>query len=63
MRSLQTELIEKGFSQARTAEIDRKDTRTRDEHTERLTARDLRDLMGSNRPTYERKKGGAFRQR
>lgn len=30
---------------------------------ERLSERELADLMGSNRPTYGRAKGGSFRQR
>lgn len=57
MRSLQTELIDKGLSQTRTAEIDRKDTRTRDKQSERLTVWEMRDLMGANRPTYGKVKG------
>ncbi|HWO96127.1 hypothetical protein PVN28_14875 [Bacillus licheniformis] len=30
---------------------------------EKLTERDLRNLMDQNRPIYKRAKGGAFRQR
>jgi hypothetical protein len=30
---------------------------------ERFTERELRELMGVNRPVYRRAKGGAFRQR
>jgi phage antirepressor YoqD-like protein len=30
---------------------------------ERLTERELKELMGVNRPIYRRAKGGAFRQR
>ena len=30
---------------------------------EKLSARDLRELMGVNRPTYDRKKGGAYIQK
>jgi hypothetical protein len=31
-------------------------------HSEKLTDRDIRELMGMNRPRYE-KRGGAIRQR
>lgn len=37
--------------------------KTRDKYSERLTHRELDDLMGVNRPTFARKKGGAYRQR
>ena len=30
---------------------------------EQFTERELRELMGTNRPIYRRGKGGAFRQR
>lgn len=30
---------------------------------ERFTERELKELMGINRPVYRRAKGGAFRQR
>lgn len=63
MRTLQDQLIEKGLSRRAGREIDRKDTKTRDKQEERLTDRELADLMGTNRPTYGRKKGGAFRQK
>lgn len=63
MRTLRDQLIEKGLSRPRAGEIDRKNTRTRDKREERMTDRELRELMGVNRPTYGRKKGGAFRQR
>lgn len=63
MRSLQTEWIEKGLSQPRTSEVDRKSIRTRGKQSERMTDREWVELMGTNRPTYARKRGGAFRQR
>lgn len=62
MRRLQGQLIEKGLSRPRTGEIDRKNTRTRDKQ-EQLTSREWAEIMGTNRPTYGRKKGGALRQR
>ncbi|MEC1346321.1 MULTISPECIES: hypothetical protein [Bacillus] len=33
------------------------------EKPEKLSERDLRNLMDTNRPIYKRAKGGAFRQR
>ncbi|WBL16434.1 hypothetical protein [Sutcliffiella sp. NC1] len=30
---------------------------------EKLSDRDLRELMGTNRPTYARGRGGAYRQK
>lgn len=63
MKTLQDQLIEKGLSRPRTREIDQKNTRTREERSEQLTSREWAEIMGTNRPTYGRKKGGAFRQR
>lgn len=63
MRTLQSQLIEKGLSQRAGREIDRKSTKVRGKQEEQLTDRDLAYLMGTKRPTYGRKKGGAFRQR
>lgn len=63
MRTLQEQLTEKGLAQPVKREVARKDTRARKKRNERLSERDLRDLMGSSRPTYGRKKGGAIRQR
>ncbi|MCT6831631.1 MULTISPECIES: hypothetical protein [Bacillus amyloliquefaciens group] len=33
------------------------------EKSQKLSKRDLEDLMGVNRPTYKRGRGGAFRQK
>jgi len=63
MRTLQEQLIEKGLSRPRAGEIERKNTRARGKQSELLSERELQELMGVNRPTYGRKKGGAFRQR
>lgn len=63
MRTLQDQLIEKGLSKVAGREIDQESTKIRDKREEQLTDRDLAYLMGTNRPTYGRKKGGAFRQR
>lgn len=62
MRSLKSELLKHGFRPTR-RERDRKNTRARVKREEHLTDRDWAVLMGTNRPTYQRGKGGAFRQR
>ena len=63
MRSLRSELIEKGVLQARTSAMVEVNREVRDKPIERMSDRELADLMGTNRPTYARGKGGAFRQR
>lgn len=63
MKTLQEQLIEKGLSRPGTGEIDKKSTSTRDKQKEQLTSREWAEIMGINRPTYGRKKGGAFIQR
>ena len=62
MRTLQEQLIEKGLSQVAGREIERKDTRARDKREERLTDRELAELMGVNRDIYTRR-GGAIRRK
>ncbi|WP_252503261.1 hypothetical protein [Sporosarcina sp. Marseille-Q4943] len=63
MRTLQDQLIEKGLSQPAGREKAQKSIKTKGKRKERLTDRELAELMGTNRPTYGRKKGGAYRQR
>lgn len=63
MKSLQEQPIEKGLVQPVKREIEKKNTRTSKKRNERLSERDLLDLMGSNMPTYGRARGGAYRQR
>ncbi len=62
MKTLKSELIRHGFRPSG-REIERKSIKVRGKCSERLTAWELADLMGTNRPTYRRGKGGAFRQR
>ena len=62
MKTLQTELLKHGFRPSR-REVERKSSKDKHKSKERLTDSELRELMGANRPTYSRKKGGAFRQR
>jgi len=53
MRTLQSELKRIGL-------IPKK--KKPQKRTERLSERDLKDLMGVNRPKYKRASGGAFKQ-
>lgn len=59
MRSLQTELIEKGFVKLRKG---RKQV-SKKKKKEHFTERELQELMGMHRDTFRRGKGGAFRRR
>ena len=63
MRTLKDQLIEKGLSQPAGRAEGKQSTKVRDKREEQLTDRELAYLMGTNRPTYGRVKGGAFRQR
>ncbi|WP_336822958.1 hypothetical protein [Sporosarcina sp. USHLN248] len=63
MRTLQDQLIEKGLSRRTGREIDQKSIRTSDKQEERLTDRELAELMGVNRDVYRRGPGGAYRRR
>lgn len=57
MKTLPSELFDKGFSEIEPTEPAVKRTK------ERLSDRDLRELMGTNRDTYKRGKGGAIRKK
>lgn len=63
MRTFKTEFARLGLSQPRRREITMKSSEASDKPKERLSDREWRELMGEYRPTYGRKKGGAFRQR
>lgn len=63
MRTFKTEFVRLGLSQPRRREVTMKSGKTSEKPKERLSDREWRELMGTNRPTYSRKKGGAFRQR
>ncbi|MBY0222329.1 hypothetical protein ABZ756_04510 [Mammaliicoccus sciuri] len=56
-KTLKEQLIEKGLVQLVKQAKVKKDTRTSKKRNERLSERDWRKLMGSNMPTYGRKKG------
>lgn len=63
MKTLQSELIEKGIAKACTRETNHKSSKNKDKHSKRMTDKELRELMGVNRDTYRRGPGGAFRRR
>lgn len=62
MRTFRTEFARLGLSQPRRREVTLKSSETQDKPKERLTDRELRDLMGTNRQTYHRR-NGAIRSR
>ncbi|WP_197485424.1 hypothetical protein [Sporosarcina psychrophila] len=62
MKSLHTELVENGPSDACTGEVEQKNTRTRGKSSEQLPDRGWAELMGTNRQTYKRV-NGAIRKR
>ena len=64
MKSLQTELIERGLglSDARIGEVDKKSTTAKGKPKEQLSNREWAELMGTNRQTYKRV-NGAIRKR
>ncbi|MEV9641748.1 hypothetical protein ABZ756_13690 [Mammaliicoccus sciuri] len=60
MRTLQSELVKKGFKTKQTESSPSNKPRKKKE--EKLTDREWRELMGMNRDRYQRV-GGAFRRR
>ncbi|QNK90796.1 hypothetical protein H7992_07085 [Sporosarcina sp. resist] len=62
MKSLQTEQVEIGVSDACTGEVDKKSTTAKGKPKEQLSDRDWREMMGQNRQTYKRV-NGAIRKR
>ncbi|AXM88478.1 hypothetical protein B379_04290 [Anoxybacillus ayderensis G10] len=61
MRTIQQEL--KKWMKVNKVQQRQKKARKKKRGKERLTERDLKELMGVGRPVYRRGKGGAFRQR
>lgn len=62
MRTLRSELIEKGFVSTENAVFTKKNLSKR-KSREKLSRWELEDLMGARRSVYFRGKGGAFKQR
>ncbi|MBE2905389.1 MULTISPECIES: hypothetical protein [Anoxybacillus] len=64
MRTIQQELKKwMKVKKVRQHQNKRKKARKKKRDKERLTERDIKELMGVGRPVYRRGKGGAFRQR
>jgi len=57
MRTLQSELVEKGLSKKQ-----KEQTTNRNPQSEKLSRRELEDLMGMNRQTYRRVNGAIRRK-
>ena len=62
LKTLQTELVEKGLSEDCASGEKQKNTRAKMKSSESLSDRELRELMGVHRDTYKRV-GGAIRKR
>lgn len=63
MRTLQQELIDKKLSDSRIQEKEKTPTQVSKMPKEQLSAWELADLMGTNRDTFRRVRGGAIRRR
>ena len=62
MRTIQEQLIGKKFSDSRIQETEHLSTNTSFKSKEHLTRKDWEELMGLNRPTYQ-KQGGTVRRK
>ena len=62
MRTLQSELADKGIWKSEEGKQNDRSDKSLKKVDERLTEKDLRDLMGLDRDTYKRV-GGAIRRR
>lgn len=63
MRTIQQQLIEKGLSNSRERVGEKPNAKTSNKPKEQLSQWELAELMGSNRDTFRRVKGGAIRRR
>lgn len=62
MRTMQDQLVEKGIVVSLSAKEDAAETKISKRPKEKLSRRELEELMGVNRETYQ-KQGGAYRRR
>lgn len=62
MKSLRSELIEKGLSDVCTSEVERHSTKAKGKPKEQLSDREWAELMGTKRQTYRRKNGAIRRK-
>lgn len=63
MRTIQQQLIEKGLTDGSECTNGIPNAKASKKTKERLSSRDIAELMGSNRDTFKRAKGGAIRRR
>lgn len=63
MRTFKSEFERLGLLQTRRREVMLRSSKTADKPKEQMSEREWAELMGVYRPTYGRKKGGAFKQR
>lgn len=61
MRTLRCQLLEKGFVES--VKLKKADSEVLRKRKEQLTRREIEEMMGINRDTYKRGKGGAVRRR
>ncbi|KAA0956648.1 hypothetical protein FQ085_11685 [Planococcus sp. ANT_H30] len=62
MRTIQEQLIEKGLTDSLRATKEILNTKTLPKLKETLSKREWAEIMGSNRDTFRRAKGGAVRR-
>ncbi|AQU79736.1 hypothetical protein [Planococcus faecalis] len=62
MRTIQEQLIQKGFTDSREATGASPNTKTLPKPKESLSKREWAEIMGSNQQTYRRSRGGAIRR-
>lgn len=58
MKAMKNALLNDGFKEKKPPS-----RKSNEKKPQKLSERDLANLMGVNRPTYKRGRGGAFRQR
>jgi hypothetical protein len=62
MKTIQSELVGKGFADVLKQEIEKENSKTSKKRKETFSRKEIEELMGTNRPTY-RRVGGAVRNK
>ncbi|MBU8609396.1 hypothetical protein [Bacillus pumilus] len=63
MKTLRAAFIKAGYKSMSTQRTDVPKNKYAQNHTQELSERELRELMGIYRPTYKRGRGGAFKSK
>ncbi len=63
MKTLRAAFIKAGYKSAPTKRTDVPKNKCAQNHTQELSERELRELMGIYRPIYKRGRGGAFKSK